>query len=135
MPDITPQKTHTTTGNRPVMRSINILMTQSIADALNVSDPESRSASVRDVTAVILEAYIRGHEWVVDVINDKIIESSPPKRRQDEKMGICWDKAIVWIPESMYREIERICTPNEIRVSEFLRGVIIYATEDANNAN
>lgn len=115
------------------MRSVNILMTAAIANALADGDPESRSAAVREATTVILEAYSRGHEWVVGVIHDNINDSAPKRRREDEKNGLVWDKAIVWIPENMYREIERIGRPNDIRVSEFLRGVVIYATANSIN--
>jgi len=116
------------------MRSVNILMTAEIARHLEDGDPESRSAAVRDAATVILKAYDEGHHWVVGTIQEKIDASAPRQRREDQKNGIVWDKAIVWIPENMYREIDRIGTPNNIRVSEFLRGVVMFATDDAKNS-
>jgi hypothetical protein len=115
------------------MRSVNILMTQEIAGKLEKGDPESRSAAVRDVAAVLLEAYNKGHEWIVGEIKDRVDSTSPRSRREDEQRGVKWDKAIVWVPENMYREIDRLGEPNNIKVSEFLRGAVIFATDSAKN--
>lgn len=125
--------TAATGGSRPIMRSVNILITQEICEKLEYDVIDNRSAAVRDVTAVVLEAYRNGHEWVVGEIKARVEASAPRQRREDEKAGLHWEKAIVWIPETMHREIDRIGIPNEMRVSEFLRGVVIFATEDAKN--
>ncbi|MFX4300071.1 hypothetical protein [Pseudosulfitobacter pseudonitzschiae] len=109
------------------MRSVNILITQDIAKKI---DAESRSAAVRDIASTIIEAYEQGAEWVISEIHRRVVDSSPKKRREDEKNGVIWEKAIVWIPEAMKREIERLSVPNNLRVSEFLRGAVIYATDD-----
>ena len=116
-------------GSRPIMRSVNILMTSQIIDALESDGPDSRSAAVRDAAEVVIRAYAKGHEWVVGVVKDRVDETSPRRRREDEEAGMKWEKAIVWIPETMLREIERLGKPNGLRVSEFLRGVVVYATE------
>jgi len=116
-------------GSRPIMRSVNILMTSQIIDALEADGPDSRSAAVRDAAEVVIRAYAKGHEWVVGVVKDRVDETSPRRRREDEEAGMKWEKAIVWIPETMLREIERLGKPNGLRVSEFLRGVVVYATE------
>lgn len=116
-------------GSRPIMRSVNILMTSQIINALESDGPDSRSAAVRDAAEVVIRAYAKGHEWVVGVVKDRVDETSPRRRREDEEAGMKWEKAIVWIPETMLREIERLGKPNGLRVSEFLRGVVVYATE------
>ena len=116
-------------GSRPIMRSVNILMTSQIIDALESDGPDSRSAAVRDAAEVVIRAYAKGHEWVVGVVKDRVDETSPRRRREDEEACMKWEKAIVWIPETMLREIERLGKPNGLRVSEFLRGVVVYATE------
>ena len=113
------------------MRSVNILVTEGICENLDALNNGNRSASVRDAASVVLEACAQGHEWVVPEILERVEKSSPRMRRLDEDAGRKWEKAIVWIPETMMREIERIGRPNGLRVSEFLRGVAIYATEDA----
>lgn len=110
------------------MKSVNILITPDIAKKL---DAASRSAAVRDIASTILEAYEQGAEWVISEIHQRVIDSAPKKRREDEKNGIIWEKAIVWIPETMRREIERLSSSNNLRVSEFLRGAVIYATDAA----
>jgi metal-responsive CopG/Arc/MetJ family transcriptional regulator len=115
-------------GGRPIMRSVNILMTQDIEDKVEQINPVSRSAAVRDISTVILNAYAAENTWVVGTIQENIELSTPRKRREDLKNGVIWNKAIVWIPENMYREIDRIGKPNGIKVSEFLRGAVMYAT-------
>ena len=105
-------------GSRPIMRSVNILMTPQIVAALESGDPDSRSSAVRDAAEVVIRAYAKGHEWVVSVIKDRVEQTSPRRRREDEEAGMKWEKAIVWIPETMLREIERLGKPNELRVSE-----------------
>jgi hypothetical protein len=118
-------------GSRPIMRSVNILMTPQIVEALESGAPDSRSSAVRDAAEVVIRGYAKGHEWVIGVIKDRVDATSPRQRREDEEAGMKWEKAIVWIPETMLREIERLGKPNDLRVSEFLRGVVVYATENA----
>jgi hypothetical protein len=123
----TNNETHETVagGNNPIMRSVNILVTEEISQKLL---PKSRSAAVREIAEVIINAYFSGEEWVISAVKEHADASSPKKRREDEKNGIYWEKAIVWIPEAMKREIETICAPNQLRPSEFLRGAVVYAT-------
>lgn len=111
------------------MKSVNILITPEIEKRLRA---ESRSAAVREIATTILAAYEQGATWLVSEINQRVVETSPKKRREDEKNGTTWEKAIVWIPETMNSEIKRLAEPNNLRVSEFLRGAVIYATDDAN---
>lgn len=110
------------------MKSINILMTDIMSDY--VEDPRrgSRSAAVRDTTSVILKAIEAGHDWVIPEIHKHVLATKPSSRREDQKNGIAWRKAIVWIPETMLIEIERNGLPNEMRASEFLRGVVFFAS-------
>lgn len=119
----------TSGGNRPIMRSINILMTRDIQSSLEDTNPESRSMAVREATAVILEAIEQGYTWVLEEITECVRTSCPQHRKIDEQNGTLWEKAIVWIPENMLREIERVALPNQMKPSEFLRGVVIYATQ------
>jgi hypothetical protein len=127
------KKTAVSGGSRPIMKSVNILVTPAICEKLESDVPDSRSAAVRDAAAVVLEAYAQGYEWIIGEIKERIDATSPRRRREDEAAGVIWEKAIIWIPETMLREIDRLGRPNGIKVSEFLRGVVVYATEDAKN--
>ena len=80
------------------MRSVNILITQEICEKLEYDVIDNRSAAVRDVTAVVLEAYRNGHEWVVGEIKARV-EASAPQAQE----GGTLEKLFAWADRALSR--------------------------------
>jgi hypothetical protein len=115
---------------RPNMRSVNIMITKDINDTLSQLDERSRSAAVRYAAEIIISGHQKGIEGLIDEIRERVNRSGPAQRRENEEAGNPWSKAIVWIPDRMMNEIERIVRVNQMKPAEFLRGCVIFATEN-----
>lgn len=118
------------THGRQNMCIVNIMINDQIGQALKMIDEENRSAAVRYAVETVISAYRNNQTWVIGEIKKRVDASDPANRRADQKNGKPWRKAVVWVPDQMMREIERISAPNSMRSSEFIRGCAIFSTEN-----
>lgn len=113
------------------MKSVNILMTEGMKAGLDGADcGNSRSARVRAMMAAILAAHRGGNSTAFRVAMDKAQLSDWRIRRMIEEAGLdAWSKGIVWMPQAMHDQIEKLLAGSGLNVSDLIRGAVIGACE------
>lgn len=113
------------------MKSVNILMTDSMRDAVDGGGTEnSRSARVRAMMAAILAANRSGDDSAFAMAVEKAELSAWRIRHMIEEAELgTWRKGIVWMPMSMHSKLEKLLTGTGLLVSDLVRGAVIGACE------
>lgn len=111
------------------MKSVNVLATDAMIDALDAMKTDSRSQAVRRILAAMIAARADGHEKPL-LQSMMLAEKTSSRNRKalgmDEKI---WRKAIIWIPDRMHTILAGHCRDTGLRVADLIRGAIIAATE------
>lgn len=113
------------------MKSVNILMTEGMKAGLDGADcGNSRSARVRTMMAAILAAHRGGNSTAFKVAMEKAQLSDWRIRRMIEEAGLDgWSKGIIWMPQAMHDQIEKLLAGSGLNVSDLVRGAVIGACE------
>ena len=110
------------------MKSVNVVMTRAMIEAIDRVDPSNRSRVVRHVLAAILAAHADGQPNPFRSAIDHALRSSAKNRRSWSGYGLTWEKSIIWIPERMHNRLDRLLDPVGMRVADFIRGSMIGYT-------
>lgn len=113
------------------MKSVNILMTERMKESLdNAKCGSSRSARVRAMMAAILAARREGNSQAFLLAMEKAQLSDWRIRRMIEEAELeSWSKGIVWMPQVMHDQIEKLLAGSGLNVSDLVRGAVIGACE------
>lgn len=111
------------------MKSVNVVLTRAMIEAIDKVDPSNRSRVVRRVLAAILAAQDDGHPGPFRSATNFALRSSAKNRRTWAEYGLTWEKSIIWIPERMHDRLDRLLEDVGMRVADFIRGSMIGYTQ------